>query len=172
MISGPAIRTRLGQAARIWAIASLVAWITLLAAALGSTANVHAAVAGEGTESAPASTKQQLEQRRATPQTSIDEVSATVMCPTCDSTLDQSDSPAAESMRVWIENAVEAGWTKQEIRDGLVAEYDGDESILAVPRAKGLGLGVWIVPAIVVGGALLVGALSLRRWRRASDARR
>lgn len=169
------IRSTLGHVARIWAIASLVAWVTLLAAALGSTANVQAATAGAGTGSAPADTstssEQRLEQRRSTPQTSVDDVSETVMCPSCDSTLSQSDSPAAESMREWIGDAVKAGWTEQEIREGLVAEYDGDESILAVPRATGIGLGVWIVPAIVIGGALLIGLFSLRRWRRASAHR-
>lgn len=164
-------RRLLSRTARAWAIASFVAWVVLLAAAIGSTTNVHAATAGAGlSPQAPApedTVDAALEQRRSTPQTSVGEVSKTVMCPSCDTTLDQSDSPAAQSMRSWIERAVAAGWTQQEIRDGLVAEYDGDESILAVPRAKGLGLGVWIVPALVITGALLLGVLSLRRWRRA-----
>lgn len=107
-----------------------------------------------------------LEQRSATPRTTVAEVSRTVMCPSCETTLDQSDSPAADRMRVWVTAAVEAGWTDDEIRAGLVREYGGDESVLAAPRPAGWGLAAWLVPVLVAAFALMSGALLVRRWRR------
>jgi cytochrome c-type biogenesis protein CcmH/NrfF len=156
------MRQRVDQVARIWAIAAFVAWMFLIAAALGSTTNVAHAASAPG----PGVDQPSLEQRRPTRQTTVDAVSTTVMCPSCDTTLDQSNSPAAEAMRVWIEEAVDAGWTKEEIREGLVTEYDGDESILATPRAHGVGLLAFIVPGLVVLAALLGGVVLMRRWRR------
>lgn len=156
------MRHRIDQVARVWAVGAFVAWLFLLSAAFGSTTNVAqgAVQRSEATIDNPA-----LEQRRPEPQTTVDAVSKTVMCPSCDTTLDQSNSPAAESMRVWVEEAVAAGWTKEEIREGLVTEYDGDESILATPRAHGVGLLAFIVPALVVLAALVGGFVLMRRWR-------
>lgn len=109
-----------------------------------------------------------VEQRRAERQTTVDEVSRTVMCPSCDTTLDQSSSPAAERMRTWVIAAVDAGWTEGEIRAGLVREYGGDESVLAAPRAHGSGLLVWVVPGLIAVLALTVGVQTLRQWRLSS----
>lgn len=141
---------------RIWIILTMCFWAVLVAFAVGMASETSQATG----QSPP------IKQRRDHPQTTVDEVSKSVMCPTCDSTLDQSDSPAAEGMRAWISEAVAAGWTKQEIRAGLVDEYDGDESILAVPRRKGVGLGVWIGPALIITLTIAVGLVLPRRWRR------
>jgi cytochrome c-type biogenesis protein CcmH/NrfF len=157
------VRQRLDTLARTWAIASVVGWVVLAAFVFGTVSNAEAAEAPATDLPAP-----KLEHRRDTPQTSVDDIASTVMCPSCDTTLDQSNSPAAQRMRVWVTAAVDAGWTEEEIRDGLVAEYGGDESILATPRASGAGLLVWLVPALVALAALLVGTFSLRRWRRDS----
>lgn len=158
---------RLARVARAWATASAIGWVVLLAFVLGTVSNANAAERDASRMPAP-----ELEQRRDAPQTSVDDVSATVMCPSCDTTLDQSESPAATRMRAWVTAAVEAGWTEEEIRDGLVAEYGGDESVLATPRARGAGTLVWIVPALIVLAALVVGIWSLRRWRRDGDQTR
>lgn len=160
-------RSRADRVLRAWSVASLVCWVALFAAAVATTTNVHAAgaVADEPVNAG-------FEQRRSQPQTSVEEVSSGVMCPTCDSTLDESNSPAAQRMQAWVEEAVAAGWTEQEIRDGLVQEYGGDESILAVPRADGVGLGIWVAPAVVVLGALLGAVVILRSWRRDARQRR
>ena len=150
------VKQRRNQLARSCAIASFVTWSVLAAAAIGSTTNVADA----------ATDSPRLEQRRDTRQTSMEEVGSTVMCPSCDTTLDQSNSPAAEAMRVWVAEAIDAGWTEQEIRDGLVEEYGGDESVLATPRAQGIGLLVWIVPALIVLIAGIGWIVLMRRWRR------
>lgn len=156
-------RRNVERVLRAWSVASLVFWVALLAAAIATTTNVHAAAAGAAADEPAAAG---LQQRRSQAQTSVDEVSSGVMCPTCDSTLDESNSPAAQRMRAWVEEAVAAGWTEQEIREGLVEEYGGDESILAVPRAQGLGIGIWVAPAVVVLAALLGAIVTLRRWKR------
>ncbi len=142
---------------RVWAIAALVAWVILAAFAIGATSTVQAAPTGDF----------ELEQRAENPQTTTDAVAARVKCPTCDSTLDESDSASAERMRAWIAEAVAAGWTEDEIYDGLVAEYGGDESILAIPRSDGLSLGAWLAPVVIVLAMLLAGVVVPRRWRRA-----
>lgn len=154
--------------ARTWATLAAIGWVVLLAFMLGSVSNARGASAGDVSD--PPIPK--FEQRRDAPQTSVQEVSSTVMCPSCSTTLDQSNSPAARRMREWVTAAVDAGWTQEEIRNGLIKEYGGDESILAVPRARGFGLMVWIMPALVALAALLVGLLSLRRWRRAAGQTR
>lgn len=153
---------RLDAFARWFAVATFVGWIVLLAFTLGMASSADAA-ALEANRNQPAP---ELEERRPVPQTSVEQVSRTVMCPSCDTTLDQSSSPAAERMRAWVIAAVEAGWTEQEIRDGLVREYGGDESVLATPRAQGVGLAVWLVPAFIALAAIAGGVLMLRGWRR------
>lgn len=100
---------------------------------------------------------------------SVEEVSREVVCPTCDTMVDQSDSPAADRMRAYIAAGVEQGWTKQQILDGLVREYGGDTSILARPPASGLSGLAWWVPAMFTLGALVLGASLVMRWRRRSD---
>lgn len=157
-------RARVDRIARNWAIAALVAWAFLLAAAVGSTADAAPADA-PSVDVAPTS-ETAIEQRRDSPQTSVDEVARTVMCPTCDSTLDQSDSPAAQQMRAWIDEAVDAGWTDDEIRAGLVSEYGGDESILAVPRTTGVGIGAWLAPLVILITIVIAALVVPRRWRQ------
>ncbi|MCW2955155.1 MAG: hypothetical protein JWO69_24, partial [Thermoleophilia bacterium] len=155
------------SAARVTSIATLVAWAFVLAWLLGVS---HAEAASSSTDVSPSAKSPVLEERRSTPQTTFATVGATVMCPSCDTTLDQSNAPAAERMKLWVRAAIAAGWTEEEIRDGLVREYGGDESILAVPRAQGLGLAIWIVPGLVILAAAAGGAVLLRRWRRSSPA--
>lgn len=130
-----------------------------------------AAVIAGASHAAAATGDPKLEQRRATPQTSVDAVAQNVMCPSCDTTLDRSSSPAAESMRAWIRSAVAAGWTTEEIRDGLVSEYGGDESVLATPRAQGVGALAYYVPIGIVVLLAISWAVLIRRWRTGAARR-
>jgi cytochrome c-type biogenesis protein CcmH/NrfF len=149
-------------ARRVFVIGSIMVWSFLLMYAVGAASNARAAAAEAGPR---------LEQRRDTPQVSERTIEDDVMCPTCDAPLSQSNSPAAERMRVWIRAAVQAGWTRAEIRDGLVREYNGDESILTVPHSGLSHLLVWLVPGLLVLGALLGGIVTIGGWRRGGDAR-
>jgi cytochrome c-type biogenesis protein CcmH len=83
------------------------------------------------------------------------ELEGEVMCPTCHVTLDMSDSPAADRMRVYIRSWIRAGDTKTQIKQKLVANFG--EGILAAPPKHGFGLLAWLLPlaGIAVGAAAL-----------------
>ncbi|MBC7645343.1 MAG: cytochrome c-type biogenesis protein CcmH [Thermoleophilia bacterium] len=101
----------------------------------------------------------------------VSEVSALVMCPTCDTTLDRSDSPAAERMRILVREHIKAGETRDEVLRELVQEYGGDESVLATPPRHGSGLIAWLPPAIAGLVLAAVGGMTIIRWRRAGALR-
>jgi cytochrome c-type biogenesis protein CcmH len=95
------------------------------------------------------------------------ELEGEVMCPVCGTTLDQSNSPAAEQIKRVIAQRIAAGDTTSQIENRLVAEYG--EAILAAPRHKGFGLLAWWLPiAGIVAGAVIVGA-GAWRWSRARE---
>jgi cytochrome c-type biogenesis protein CcmH/NrfF len=95
------------------------------------------------------------------------ELEGEVMCPVCGTTLDQSNSPAAEQIKRVIAQRIAAGDTKTQIENRLVAEYG--EAILAAPQHKGFGLLAWWLPiAGIVAGAVIVGA-GAWRWSRARE---
>lgn len=88
-----------------------------------------------------------------------------VICPTCNTTLELSSSPVAERMRAFIRARIEAGDSKQEIKDKLVADFG--EGVLAAPPREGFNLLAWLLPA--VGGIAALGTMAVlaRRWRSA-----
>jgi cytochrome c-type biogenesis protein CcmH len=95
------------------------------------------------------------------------ELEGEVMCPVCGTTLDQSNSAAAEQIKRVIARRIAAGDTKTEIENRLVAEYG--EAILAAPRQKGFGLLAWWLPIVgILAGAVIVGA-GAWRWSRARE---
>lgn len=84
-----------------------------------------------------------------------------IMCPVCDTTLDQSSSPAARQIKAVISARIAAGDSKQEIKDLLVAQYG--TKILAAPPKKGFNLLAWLLPIfLLLGGAIVLGLLA---WR-------
>jgi cytochrome c-type biogenesis protein CcmH len=95
------------------------------------------------------------------------ELEGEVMCPVCGTTLDQSNSPAAEQIKRVIARRIAAGDTETEIKDRLVANYG--ESILAAPPKHGFGLLAWWLPiGGIVAAAILVG-FGAWRWSRARE---
>jgi cytochrome c-type biogenesis protein CcmH len=100
----------------------------------------------------------------AQPRTSLAFLEGQVMCPTCHTTLDQSDSAAARSIEAFISRKIAACWTARRIESALVANYG--PAILAAPPHKGFDLLAWWLPiAGVVGGALVL-AFGVWRWSR------
>jgi cytochrome c-type biogenesis protein CcmH len=93
------------------------------------------------------------------------ELETELICPTCQTTLELSNSPVAERMRVFIRERIAAGDTESEIKDALVADFG--EGVLAAPPKQGFNLLAWVLP--LAAGALAVAALAvaLRRWSRA-----
>jgi cytochrome c-type biogenesis protein CcmH len=92
------------------------------------------------------------------------DLEAELVCPVCETTLDQSNAPVAERMKTFIRVRIAAGDSEQEIKDALVAEF-GTE-VLAEPPGGGFGLLAWLLPlGALVGGAIAVGLL-IRVWSR------
>jgi cytochrome c-type biogenesis protein CcmH len=89
------------------------------------------------------------------------ELEGEVMCPVCGTTLDQSNSPAAEQIKRFIARRIAAGDTKSGIEDRLVANYG--ESILAAPPHHGFGLLAWWLP--IAGIVLAAAAVGFGAWR-------
>ena len=97
------------------------------------------------------------------------ELEGEVVCPTCNTTLDQSEAPVADQVRRFIARRIAAGDSKSEIKRRLVAEYG--PSVLAEPPKSGFGALAWIVPPAALLGALLAVALLVRHWSRDGPAR-
>lgn len=95
------------------------------------------------------------------------ELEGEVMCPVCGTTLDQSESPAAQQIKRVIARRIAAGDTKSEIEARLVANYGQD--ILAAPPHHGFGLLAWWLPiAGITAAAALVG-FGVWRWSHARE---
>lgn len=90
------------------------------------------------------------------------ELESELICPTCHTTLDQSNAPVALQMKALIARRIAAGDTKTEIERRLVAEYG--RGVLAKPDTSGFDLLAWALPiGGLLAGALVVG-VAARRW--------
>jgi cytochrome c-type biogenesis protein CcmH len=92
------------------------------------------------------------------------EVAREVRCPTCNTPLDTSNSPAADRMKLFIANRIAAGDDKEQIIDALVAEFG--RGVLATPPKSGFDLVAWIVPIVLVVGGLAAIPFVARSWAR------
>lgn len=95
---------------------------------------------------------------------SVGDVAREVRCPTCNTPLDVSSSPVAQDMKAYIARRIEAGWSKQRIIDGLVAEFG--PNVLTTPPKSGFDLIAWIVPALAVALGLAAIPVITRTWAR------
>jgi len=95
------------------------------------------------------------------------ELEGELVCPTCHTTLDQSNAPVAERMKQFIAQRILAGDTKSEIKAKLVAQFG--RGVLAAPEKKGFDLLAWVLPvaALLAGGAALT--VLLWRWTRRAE---
>jgi cytochrome c-type biogenesis protein CcmH len=96
------------------------------------------------------------------------DLEAELVCPTCHTTLDQSDAPVARRMKQIIRQRIRAGATEQQIKDELVAQFG--QGVLATPPRSGFDLLAWLLPLTgLVVGAAAVGALAWTWSRRRRD---
>jgi cytochrome c-type biogenesis protein CcmH len=101
-------------------------------------------------------------------QPTLGELEGQLMCPICEGeTLAQSDSPAAQRIKAYIQQRIDAGATRSQIKRELVDMWG--KRILAAPTRHGFDLLAWLLPlAGVVGGAAVLGGLAWR-WSRARE---
>ena len=95
------------------------------------------------------------------------ELERELVCPTCKTTLDQSNAPVALRMKRFIAARIAAGDSKSEIKDQLVAQFG--RGVLAAPEKEGFDLLAWVVPLVGLGAGAVVLSLLLRRWTRRAD---
>lgn len=93
------------------------------------------------------------------------DLEAKLVCPVCETTLDQSNAPVAERMKLYIRERIAAGDSEQEIVDALVEEFG--PGVVATPPKSGFGLLAWLVPLVALIGGALVLAVLVRTWSRA-----
>ena len=95
------------------------------------------------------------------------ELEAELVCPTCKTTLDQSNAPVALRMKRFIAARIAAGDSKSEIKDQLAAQFG--RGVLAAPEKEGFDLLAWIVPLAGLAAGAVVISLLLWRWTRRVD---
>ena len=101
------------------------------------------------------------------PKTSLSYLEGQIMCPTCHTTLDMSEAPAAQQIKAQISKRISQCWSAKRIEDELVGNFG--QGILAAPPHKGFDLLAWWLPlGGVLGGALLL-AVGVWRWSRTRD---
>ena len=93
------------------------------------------------------------------------DLEAELVCPTCDTTLDQSSAPVAQRMKQIIRERIAAGWTEAQIKADLVDQFG--PGVLAEPPKSGFDLLAWLLPlGLLVAGALGVGVVAWGWSRR------
>jgi cytochrome c-type biogenesis protein CcmH len=98
---------------------------------------------------------------------SQNELESEIMCPICGTTLDQSDSAAAQQLKMFIRSRIAAGQTKGQIEDQLVARFG--EQVLAAPPKKGFNLLAWLLPLVGLAIAVPVVGYAAWRWSHSRD---
>jgi cytochrome c-type biogenesis protein CcmH len=98
----------------------------------------------------------------------LTELEGQLMCPICEGeTLAQSDAPAAQRIKAYIQQRIAAGDTRSEIKRKLVDQWG--KRILAAPPRHGFDLLAWALPLVgLIGGAGLLGFLAWR-WTRVRE---
>ncbi len=96
-------------------------------------------------------------------------LAAELRCPVCQN-LSVKDSPSdvAASFRTRIRELVRDGKSDAEVRDFFVARY-GDWILLSPPK-RGIGLAVWLAPALTILAGLALAVATLVRWTRRAKA--
>lgn len=97
------------------------------------------------------------------------ELESELICPTCQSTLDQSNSPIADRMREVIDERIRAGDSKSEIKDRFVDQFG--PAVLAAPPKRGFGLLAWLLPLAGLGAGIIAVSALAWRWSRSLHER-
>jgi cytochrome c-type biogenesis protein CcmH len=96
---------------------------------------------------------------------SLPDLEGKFICPTCKTTLDQSDAPAARQIKAYLAQRVAACASEEQIRDELVAQFG--TQVLAAPPRKGFHWLAWLLPLIGLLVAAVVISVLVWRWSHA-----
>jgi cytochrome c-type biogenesis protein CcmH len=100
---------------------------------------------------------------------SVQDLEGQLMCPVCNTLLNNSQSAAANRIRQQIEEKHSQGWSEERVRNYLIAQYG--EEILASPPKHGFDLLAWLVPAAVLLGGGAVAVVLAMSWSRSRSGR-
>lgn len=93
----------------------------------------------------------------------VQSVTSQLRCPVCTGeTIADSSAPISQDIRAKVRQLLQAGDTNGQAKSYILSKYPGTS--LTTP-ASGLGLLVWLLPVLVVGGAVIGLAMTFRRWR-------
>jgi cytochrome c-type biogenesis protein CcmH len=91
-----------------------------------------------------------------------DAVAAQLRCPTCQGqSVAMSRSEIAAAMRAEVRGQLAAGHSPEQVRDWFADRYG--PAVLLDPPRRGVGLLLWLVPAALLGGGLVVTVAVVRR---------
>jgi cytochrome c-type biogenesis protein CcmH len=90
-----------------------------------------------------------------------------LVCPSCHTTLDESDSEVAREMKAEIARRIASCQTERQIRDAMVAEFG--TTILSTPQTHGFDLLAWVLPLGGAAAGAVALAFAARAWTRARE---
>ena len=103
-----------------------------------------------------------------TPRASQASLETKLVCIECHTTLDESNSPFANELKVEVARRIKLCQSEQQILDAMVAEFG--PGVLSTPQTHGFDLIAWILPlgGIALGAAAL--GFGARHWSRSRTA--
>jgi cytochrome c-type biogenesis protein CcmH len=87
-----------------------------------------------------------------------------LVCPSCHTTLDESDSEVAREMKAEIARRIAACQSAKQIRNAMVAEFG--PTILSTPQTHGFDLLAWVLPLGGAAAGAVALAFAARAWTR------
>jgi cytochrome c-type biogenesis protein CcmH/NrfF len=102
------------------------------------------------------------------PRVSLTAIEDQLMCTSCHEPLALSQSPQGISERAYIRVLIARGESRQQILRDMVAQYG--QAVLALPKASGFNLLIYILPPAAVALAAAALAFTLPKWRRRARA--
>jgi len=95
----------------------------------------------------------------------VNEVAQDLYCPVCENTpLDVCPTKACTQWRELIREKIALGWSEQQIKQYFAEQYGGQ--VLAVPPRRGLNWIVYVLPPLVVLGAVFLAVNIVKRSRK------
>jgi cytochrome c-type biogenesis protein CcmH len=100
----------------------------------------------------------------AKPQVSLTVMEQDFICATCHEPLNVAQSAQAADERAYLGSLIAQGETKSQIEAAMIGQYG--PTVLALPRAQGFNLVLYILPPALLLAGIASLAVILPRWRR------